>query len=60
MQVSPGWEQDLHRTGARVAVLRPWSALAQQLQTQEGWRIVHRSKSLEMLRAPRKANRSGG
>ena len=50
--LSPGWEQDLHATGARVAVLRPWTQLAYALVTDEGWRVVHRSDSLEMLRAP--------
>ena len=50
--LSPGWEDDLHATGARVAVLRPWSRLAYALPAEEGWTIVHRSASLEMLRAP--------
>ena len=50
---SPGWQQDLRETGARVAVLRPSSLLATQLVSQEGWRIVHRSQTLELLEAPR-------
>jgi hypothetical protein len=49
----PGWQQDLRETGARVAVLRPGSLLATQLVSQEGWLIVHRSDSLELLTAPR-------
>jgi hypothetical protein len=52
LMLSPGWERDLHATGARVAVLRPWSRLAYALVAQEGWSIVHASESLEMLRAP--------
>jgi hypothetical protein len=50
--VSPGWLEDLHDTGARVAVLRPWSRLTYALLDQS-WTVVHRSESLEMLRAPR-------
>ena len=50
--ISPGWEQDLRATGARVAVLRPWSLLAYALIAQEGWTVVHRSDTLEMLHAP--------
>jgi len=53
LQLSPGWEQDLHDTGARVAVLRPLSRLAYALTADEGWTVVHTSDSLEMLRAPR-------
>ncbi|HEX4470730.1 MAG TPA: hypothetical protein VH085_02075 [Nocardioides sp.] len=49
---SPGWEQDLRATGARVAVLRPWSLLAYALVAQEGWTVVHRSETLELLHAP--------
>ena len=51
--VGPGWEHDLRERGARVAVLRPWSVLASQLAAQEGWRVVHSSDDLEMLRGPR-------
>jgi hypothetical protein len=50
--LAPGWQHDVHETGARVAVLRPWSRLASQLALREGWRVVHRSDSLEMLEAP--------
>ncbi|HEX3931269.1 MAG TPA: hypothetical protein VHW64_11210 [Nocardioides sp.] len=50
--LAPGWQHALHLTGARVAVLRPWSALAQDLIAQEGWQVEHRSPTLEMLRAP--------
>jgi hypothetical protein len=50
--LSPGWEQDLRATGARVAVLRPWSPLAQALIAEEGWSVAHRSESLELLLAP--------
>jgi hypothetical protein len=50
--VSPGWEEDLRATGARVALLRPGSRLGYVLSAQEGWSVVHRSGALEMLRAP--------
>ncbi len=49
--VAPGWEDDVRALGPRVAVLRPFSALAIQLGA-VGWRIVHRSEDLEMLEAP--------
>jgi hypothetical protein len=51
LQVDPGWEQDLRESGARVALLRPWSLLASRLQV-DGWQVVHTSDSLVMLRAP--------
>lgn len=53
MTMAPGWERDLHATGARVAIVRPTTRLAYSLVVVEGWRIVHRSDSLEMLRAPK-------
>lgn len=52
LMLSPGWQQDLRASGARVALLRPTSRLAYELTGQEGWSIVHRSESLMMLRAP--------
>jgi hypothetical protein len=48
----PGWRRDLRETGAEVALLRPGSLLAAELVVREGWRVVHNSDSLEMLRAP--------
>jgi hypothetical protein len=36
----------------RVAVLRPNTALAIQLATTQGWRVVERSGDLELLEAP--------
>jgi len=52
MQVTPGWQEDLHATGAWVAVVRPSTTLAFRLVAEESWSVVHRSDSLEMLRAP--------
>jgi hypothetical protein len=52
LTTGPGWRGDLRMLGARVALLRPYTMLAVQLESQEGWRIVHRSQSLEMLTAP--------
>jgi hypothetical protein len=49
---APGWASQLRETGARVAVLRPWSLLASKLASQEGWTVVDRSQTLELLRAP--------
>jgi hypothetical protein len=53
ISVAPGWEEAVRDSGARVAVLRPWSRLGYQLVAQWGWQVVHRSDDLEMLRAPR-------
>ena len=47
-----GWDSDVRATQARVAVLRPTYRLAYQLEHQEGWQVVHRSPTLEMLVAP--------
>ncbi len=52
ISVDPGWEEDVRDSGARVALLRPTSRLAYQLAAQWGWRVVHRSDSFELLRAP--------
>ena len=49
---APGWDAALRATGARVAVLRPWSQLGYLLTAQEGWQVLHRSDAFEMLRAP--------
>jgi hypothetical protein len=50
--VDPGWDASLRASGARVALLRPWSRLGFALTAQEGWRIVHESDDFELLRAP--------
>jgi hypothetical protein len=52
VRTAPGWQRRLRETGARVAVLRPRSFLASQLTSEEGWTTVHRSNTLELLRAP--------
>jgi hypothetical protein len=52
VSLAPGWQRELRATGARIAVLRPWSLLGQALIAEEGWTVVHRSDSLELLRAP--------
>jgi len=49
--LGPGWEESLHASGARVALLRPWSSLAAVL-AQQGWRTVHESDAFVLLRAP--------
>lgn len=49
----PGWDTELRRTGARIAVVRTGTTLALALRVQLGWRVVHSSDTLEMLRAPR-------
>jgi hypothetical protein len=59
-EVSPGWEQDLRGTGARLALLRPSDWLAFRLVAQEGWSVVHRSDTVELLRAPRHWRTSAG
>jgi hypothetical protein len=50
--LSPGWEDSLRAAGARVAVLRSSSWLADELVSMEGWRIVHDADTYVMLRAP--------
>jgi hypothetical protein len=50
--IRSGWQDQVRETGARVAVLRPRSILASQLTSQEGWTVVDRSDTLELLRAP--------
>jgi hypothetical protein len=52
IMVDPGWDASLRESGARIALLRPWSRLANQLTTREGWQVVHQSADLELLRAP--------
>jgi hypothetical protein len=52
LMTEPGWERDLRRTGARVALIRPGTSLAYGLVNLEGWTVVHSSDRLEMLRAP--------
>ena len=51
LALAPGWENDLHESGARVAVLRP-SALSEVLADREHWVVEHSSPNLVMLRAP--------
>ncbi len=52
ISVAPGWTEAVRQSGARVAVLRPWSRLGYQLTAQWGWQVVHRSDDFELLRAP--------
>ena len=52
LTIAPGWDRELRSTNARVAVLPTHLSLAYALEHQEGWRVVHRSPSLEMLVAP--------
>jgi len=50
--LAPGWDDELRRTGCQIAVLRPNSPVAYALQHQLGWEVVHRSPTIEELRAP--------
>ena len=52
IMVDPGWDTTVRDSGARVALLRPGSRLANQLSAQEGWRVVQQSDDFELLRAP--------
>ena len=52
IMVDPGWDASLRESGARIALLRPWSRLGNQLTAREGWQVVHQSADLELLRAP--------
>jgi MYXO-CTERM domain-containing protein len=49
--VDAGWDTSLRESGARVALLRPWSRLAYVLE-QQGWHVVQESDEFELLRAP--------
>ncbi len=51
IMVDPGWDASLRESGARIALLRPWSRLGTQLTAQEGWQVVHQSGGLRA--APR-------
>ena len=51
ISLDPGWDASLRESGARVALLRPWSRLSYVL-AQQGWRVVQESDELELLRAP--------
>jgi hypothetical protein len=53
LALDPGWDEALRVTSARVAVIRPYSRLAYALINEEGWRVVHESDSVVMLRAPK-------
>ena len=50
--MAPGWDDQLRRTGCTIAVLRPTDPVAYALQHQLHWTVVHRSPSIEELRAP--------
>ena len=50
--LEPGWDDDLRATGAELALLSPDSSLADALVRLENWKVIHRSKSVELLGAP--------
>jgi hypothetical protein len=52
MTLEPGWDTELRATHCEVAVLKPSYRLAYELEHLEGWRVVHRAPTLEMLVAP--------
>jgi hypothetical protein len=52
LTVAPGWDRELRGTHAKVVVMPPDYRLAYDLEHLEGWRVVHRSPTLEMLVAP--------
>jgi hypothetical protein len=60
IELDPGWDSALRASGARVAVLRPWSRLAYELVAREGWRVVDASSGFELLRAPASWSSAGG
>jgi hypothetical protein len=49
--LQPGWRAELAGTGCTVALLDPQTPLAYALE-QDGWTVVHRSPTLEMLDSP--------
>lgn len=48
----PGWLDEVERTGATYALLRPDTRLTYGLDDLEGWEVVHRSEKLVLLEAP--------
>jgi hypothetical protein len=58
IELAPGWQDELRATGATVAVLRP-TALADALEHQEHWVVLHRSPTAVELQAPAGWTRAG-
>jgi MYXO-CTERM domain-containing protein len=56
--LGPGWEESLHESGTRVALLRPWSRLAVVLRAQ-GWRTVLESDDYRHVAVGRARRRAG-
>jgi hypothetical protein len=50
--MAPGWDDQLRHTGVTIAVLRPSDPVAYALEHQLGWKVVHQSPAIEMLRSP--------
>ena len=48
----PGWRDEVERTGARYALLRPGTRLTYGLDELEDWQVLHRSDELVLLEAP--------
>jgi hypothetical protein len=60
LELAPGWDTQLRRTGCTIAILRPTSALAYALVRQEHWTVLHRSTAVMELRAPAARLTPGG
>ena len=54
IMVDPGWDASLRESGARIALLRPWSRLGIQLTALEGWQVVHRVRRTSSCSAHRR------
>jgi hypothetical protein len=48
----PGWLDEVERTGATYALLRPGTRLTYSLDELQGWQVVSRSEKLVLLEAP--------
>jgi hypothetical protein len=52
ISATPGWQNAVRDSGARVALLRASSLLGYVLVAQESWQVVQSSDDFELLKAP--------
>ncbi len=53
VQLRSGWDEVMRETGARHALLPTRSKLAYVLEEYEGWQVVHSSREVAFLEAPK-------
>ncbi|WP_244927524.1 hypothetical protein [Nocardioides sp. W7] len=52
LALRPGWRTLVRETGVSYALVRPRSPLGRALVDDEGWRVLHRSPDLVLLKPP--------